>query len=79
MRFAQVPERVSTKSFVVLIIGNSKSNHFGAHGTFKRPHSDANVPAGGTVIWPLHDIVIANIVWYILQEQRVGRNRFIAQ
>ena len=25
IRFAEVPERVSTKSFVVLIIGNSKS------------------------------------------------------
>jgi len=35
-RFAQVPERVSTKSFVALIIGNSKSNHLGAQGTFKR-------------------------------------------
>jgi len=32
--FAQVPERVSTKSFVVLIIENSKSNHLGAQGTF---------------------------------------------
>ena len=35
IRFAQVPERVSTKSFVVLIIGNSKSFHLGAQGTFK--------------------------------------------
>jgi len=35
LRFAQVPERISTKSFVVLIIGNSKSNHLGAQGTFK--------------------------------------------
>ena len=34
IRFAQVPERGSTKSFVVLIIGHSKSNHFGAQGTF---------------------------------------------
>jgi len=34
IRFAQVPERVSTKSFVVLTIGNSKSNHLGAQGTF---------------------------------------------
>jgi len=35
IRFAQVPEpkRVSTKSFVVLIIGNSKSFHLGAQGT----------------------------------------------
>jgi len=33
--FAQVPERVSTKRIVVLIIGNSKSNHLGAQGTFK--------------------------------------------
>ena len=29
-----IPERVSTKSFVVLIIGNSKSFHLGAQGTF---------------------------------------------
>ena len=35
IRFAQVPERVSTTSFVVLIMGNSKSFHFGAQGTFK--------------------------------------------
>jgi len=35
IRFAQVPERVSTASFVVLIIGYSKSNHLGAQGTFK--------------------------------------------
>jgi len=35
MRFAQVPERVSTKSFVVLIRGNSKWNHLGAQSTFK--------------------------------------------
>jgi len=34
IRFAQVPERVLTKSFVVLIIGNSKSFHIGAQGTF---------------------------------------------
>ena len=33
--FAQVPERVSTKSFVILIIGNSKSFHLGVQGTFK--------------------------------------------
>jgi len=33
-RFAQVPQRVSMKSFVVLFIANSKSNHFGAQGTF---------------------------------------------
>ena len=36
IRFAQVPERVLTKSFVVLIIGNSRSNHLGVQGTFKR-------------------------------------------
>jgi len=34
-RFAHVPERVSTTSFVVLMIGNSKSNHLEAQGTFK--------------------------------------------
>jgi len=36
IRFAQVPERGSTKSVVVLSIGNSKSNHLGAQGTFNR-------------------------------------------
>jgi len=35
IRFAQVPERVSTKSFFVLIIGKSRSNHSGAQGTIK--------------------------------------------
>jgi len=34
IRFAHVHERVSTQSFVVLMIGNSKSNHLGAQGTF---------------------------------------------
>ena len=34
IRFAHVHERVLTKSFVVLIIGNSKSNHLDAQGTF---------------------------------------------
>ena len=33
IRSAQVPERVLTKGFVVLIIGNSMSNHLGAQGT----------------------------------------------
>jgi len=35
IRFAQVPERVLTKGFVILIMGNSKMNHLGAQGTFK--------------------------------------------
>jgi len=35
IRFAHVHERVLAKSFVVLIIGNSKSNQLGAQGTFK--------------------------------------------
>ena len=34
--FAQVPKHVSTKSFVVLKIGISKSNHFGAHDSFEQ-------------------------------------------
>jgi len=45
-RFAQVPERVSTKSFVVLIIGNSKSNHFGAQGTLKYVRSGSRSGGG---------------------------------
>jgi len=35
IRSAQVPERVLTKGFVVLIIRSSKSNHLSALGTFK--------------------------------------------
>jgi len=35
IRFAQVPERTSTESFVILSIGNSKSSHLGAQGSFK--------------------------------------------
>jgi len=35
IRFAQVPDYVSTKSFVVLIIGDSKSFHLGAQGACK--------------------------------------------
>jgi len=37
IRFAQVPERVSTKKSAVLNIGHSKLNHLGAQGTFKPP------------------------------------------
>jgi len=40
-----VPERVSTKSFVVLIIGNSKSFHLGAQGTFKGVNAAARTRA----------------------------------
>jgi len=36
IRLAQVLERVLTEVFVVLITGNSKSNHFGAQGMFNR-------------------------------------------
>ena len=32
IRFAQIPERVSTKCFVVLIIANSKSNQLDVQG-----------------------------------------------
>jgi len=38
IRFAQVPERISNTSFVVLITGNSKSNHVGAQGTLNPRH-----------------------------------------
>jgi len=31
--------RLTTESFVVLIMGNSKSNHLGVQGTFKRAGS----------------------------------------
>jgi len=47
IRLAQVPERVLTKSFVVLIIGNSKSFHLGAQGTFNpNPHVRAAACVG---------------------------------
>jgi len=57
-------ERVRTQSFVGLSIGNSKSNHLGAQGTLvseqsEFTHSGSLVAAG----WPLHNIVMANIVW----------------
>ena len=35
IRSAQVPERILAKSFVVLIMRSSKSNHLGAQGNFK--------------------------------------------
>jgi len=38
IRFAHGPERVLTKGFVVLIIGNSKSNHLGAQG-YPKPYT----------------------------------------
>ena len=34
IRFTHVPTRVSTKSFVVLMIGNSESSRIGARSTF---------------------------------------------
>ena len=37
--FARVHERVPTKSFVVLIMGNSESNHLGAQGTINPVNS----------------------------------------
>jgi len=49
IRFAQVPERVSTKSFVVLILGNSKSFHLGAQGTFNPQNCQVN-PGGLTIL-----------------------------
>jgi len=66
IRFAQVPEQVSNKGLVILIIGNSKSNHLGAQGTFKLL-TYHHPPLAGTCLWPLHDIAMTNIVWYILQ------------
>jgi len=38
-----------TKGFVVLIIGNSKSNHLGAQGTFKEPPGIIGMMLVGTV------------------------------
>ena len=42
IRLAHVHKRVLTKSFVVLIIGNSKSFHLGAQGTFNPSWSESN-------------------------------------
>jgi len=60
--FAQVSERVLTKSFVSSIVGNSKPDHLGAQGIVNaRPllrHRLART-------WPLHDIAMTNIVLYI--------------
>jgi len=51
--FAQVPERVLTKSFVVLILGNSKSFHFGAQGTFNgNPSLFAENEPGNAILTP---------------------------
>jgi len=44
IRFAQVPERVSTESVVVLIIENSKSFHLGAQSTFN-PSQGSSLPS----------------------------------
>jgi len=45
VRFAhvQVHERVSTKSFVLLSIENSKSNHLGAQSTFKGARGGSHI------------------------------------
>ena len=43
--FAQVPERVSTKNLVVLIIGKSKSFHIGAQGTFNQRNIRGGLPS----------------------------------
>ena len=42
IRLAHVHERVLTTSFVVLIVGNSKSFHLGAQGTFKKNSGPEN-------------------------------------
>jgi len=52
-----VHERVSTKSFVVLIIGNSKSFHLGAQGTFNltlspEPDRVTITAASGVLVLP---------------------------
>jgi len=51
IRFAHVRERVSTKSFVVLIIDNSKSNHLGPQGTCN-PKVEECVRAHNSACWP---------------------------
>jgi len=48
IRFAQVPERTSTKSFVILSIGNSKSNHLGAQCTFTEHVDHLEARRGGS-------------------------------
>jgi len=56
IRFAHVHERVSTTSFVVLILGNSESNHLGAQGTFQGP---VQPPVQGPVHGHLQGPVLA--------------------
>jgi len=52
IRFAHVElhERILTMSFVILIIGNSKSNHLGAPSTFNLPIN--TFPLAGEPIFP---------------------------
>jgi len=45
----QVPEQVLSMSFVVLMIGNLKSYHLGAQGTFKAG-GHQNYTAGGVTV-----------------------------
>jgi len=46
IRLAHVHERVLIKSFVVLIIGNSKLFHLGAQGTFNPSLVKSGLPSG---------------------------------
>jgi len=70
-----VHERVSTKNFVVLIIGNSKSNHLGAQGTFNQvrlwiPPSDQVSLGGGGGWWRLGASSATARLWTPLGTER---------
>jgi len=81
IRFAQVPERVSTKSFVVLIIGNSKSNHLGAQGTFQSAlvvrDGGARLTRGARIYMGVGDWVCAVAAWDCKQGRVLEQVRWL--
>jgi len=58
IHFAHVPERVSTKSCIVLMIGNSKLNHVGAQGTLTPNHLLVGMCLGSCVVDLCMDVFI---------------------
>jgi len=65
IRFAHVHKRVSTNSFVVLIIGNSKSNHLGAQDTFNMEGSMKGGYQRGGVTWTTAGGLIIKVTVFI--------------
>ena len=48
------------------------------HGSLPRRRGSSSSRTSYGVYWPLHDMVIANIVWYILQSRGVGEILYCA-